>query len=67
MNNPALNPRSNASQWEPKFPFDLLVAYEDALTRDRALKLYDTLAQQLLNDYDFQCSWWKFDHLQNVT
>ena len=67
MNNPALNPQLDASEWEPKFPFDLVVAYEDALTRQRALQLYDHLAQQLLNDYDFQCSWWKFDHLQNAT
>ena len=67
MNNPVLNPQLDTSEWEPKFPFDLVVAYEDALTRERALKLYDHLAQQLLNDYDFQCSWWKFDHLQNTT
>jgi hypothetical protein len=67
MNNPALNPRLGASEWEPKFPFDLVVAYEDTSTRQRALQIYDHLAQQLLNDYDFQCSWWKFDHLQNAT
>lgn len=67
MNNPALNPQLDASEWEPKFPFDLVVAYEDTFTRQRALQLYDHLAQQLLNDYDFQCSWWKFDHLQNAT
>jgi hypothetical protein len=67
MNNPVLNRQSAASEWEPKFPFDLVVAYEDALTRERALQLYDHLAQQLLNDYDFQCSWWKFEHLQNTT
>ena len=67
MNNPALNPKLDASEWEPKFPFDLVVAYEDTFTRQRALQLYDHLAQQLLNDYDFQCSWWKFDHLQNAT
>jgi hypothetical protein len=58
---------SSPSHWEPKFPFDLVVAYEDRQTRDRALHLYDHLAQQLLDDYDFQCSWWKFDHLTNRT
>jgi hypothetical protein len=67
MNNPVLNPRIDASEWEPKFPFDLVVAYEDSFTRNRALHLYDHLAQQLLDDYDFQCSWWKFDHLANAT
>ena len=50
--------------WEPKFPFDLVIAYEDHATRDRAMLLYDRVAQQLLNDYDFQCAWWKLDHLR---
>ncbi len=67
MSNTVVNPRFNASQWEPKFPFDLVVAYEDTHTRNRALHLYDHLAQQLLDDYDFKCSWWKFDHLTNAT
>ena len=49
------------SHWEPKMPFDLVVAYEDRATRNRALHLYDHLAQQLLDDYDFKCAWWKFD------
>lgn len=65
MNSPLLNQRTSPSGWEPKFPFDLLVAYEDKETRNRALHLYDHLAQQLLDDYDFQCSWWKLDHLVN--
>ncbi len=67
MSNTVVNPRFNAAQWEPKFPFDLVVAYEDTYTRNRALHLYDHLAQQLLDDYDFKCSWWKFDHLTNAT
>jgi len=65
MNNPALPATMNCSGWDPKMPFDLVVAYEDTDTRNRALHLYDHLAQQLLDDYDFQCSWWKFDHLTN--
>ena len=63
----AAGPRPTPTTWEPKFPFDLVVAYEDRQTRNRALHLYDHLAQQLLDDYDFQCSWWKFDHLTNRT
>ena len=66
MSSPAANV-SSTSAWDPKFPFDLVVVYEDKLTRHRALHLYDHLAQQLLDDYDFQCSWWKFDHLLNPT
>lgn len=53
-----------SAHWEPKFPFDLVVAYEDHPTRDRAMLLYDRIAQQLLDDYDFQCAWWKLDHLR---
>jgi len=67
MSNSALNPQLDASEWEAKYPFDLVVAYEDTFTRQRALQLYDHLAQQLLNDHNFQCSWWKFDDLQNAT
>lgn len=67
MNNAALTPRMDIVGWDPKLPFDLVVAYEDLETRNRALHLYDHLAQQLLDDYDFQCSWWKFDHLANAT
>ncbi len=59
------NHRISTSSWEPKFPFDLMVAYADKETRNRALHLYDHLAQQLLDDYDLQCSWWKLDHLVN--
>jgi hypothetical protein len=67
MNNATLTPRMDIAGWDPKLPFDLVVAYEDLETRNRALHLYDHLAQQLLDDYDFQCSWWKFDHLTNIT
>jgi hypothetical protein len=53
--------------WEPKFPFDLVVGYEDIATRNQALRLYDRLAQRLIDDYDFQCTWWKFEFLQSPT
>jgi len=67
MNNSTITNRTpdSAPHWEPKFPFDLVIAYEDTTTRNRALSLYDHLAQQLLDDYDFQCSWWKLGHLGN--
>jgi hypothetical protein len=67
MKNSAATPQMDVAGWDPKLPFDLVVAYEDLETRNRALHLYDHLAQQLLDDYDFQCSWWKFDHLSNPT
>jgi hypothetical protein len=67
MNTTAINaiPEATSAHWEPKYPFDLVVAYEDTTTRNRAMQLYDHLAQQLLDDYDFQVSWWKLDHLDN--
>jgi hypothetical protein len=55
---------SQDRHWEPKFPFDLVVAYEEQATRDRAMLLYDRMAQHLMDDYDFQCAWWKLDHLR---
>jgi hypothetical protein len=64
MNNSLAFLNSQALHWEPKFPFDLVIAYEDHATRDRAMLLYDRIAQQLLDDYDFQCAWWKLDHLR---
>jgi hypothetical protein len=72
MHNPALTNAARAlsshqSPWQPKYPFDLVIAYEDTTTRNRALNLYDHLAQELLDDHDFQCSWWKFSHLANDT
>ena len=63
MSNLLSSPQTKDPHWEPKFPFDLVVAYEDRATRARALQLYDHLAGQLLDDYDFKCAWWKFDHL----
>lgn len=65
MKNSIAAEKVSSSIWDPKFPFDLVVAYEDTGTRNHALHLYDSLAQQLLDDYDFHCSWWKFDHLAN--
>lgn len=66
MSNSVITPSVGTPHWEPKFPFDLVVAYEDSETRNRALHLYDHLAQQLLDDYDFQCAWWKFEHLADT-
>jgi hypothetical protein len=65
MNQPTLAKHPETSSWDPKFPFDLVVAYDDTATRICAMRLYDSIAQQLIDDYDFQCSWWKFEHLAN--
>ena len=54
-------------QRQPKYPFDLVVAYEDTATRARAMSLHDHLARQLKDDFDFQCAWWKLDHIADDT
>ena len=66
MNNTRLSPKVNATTWDQKVPFHLLVAYEDPGTRDRALHLSQHLSKQLEDDYEFHCSWWKFNHLTNT-
>ncbi|MEY2410191.1 MAG: hypothetical protein QOF48_2861 [Verrucomicrobiota bacterium] len=54
-------------KWQPKYPFDVVIAYEDDLTRHRAMHLHDHLARQLSDDFDFQCAWWKFGHIADPT
>jgi hypothetical protein len=67
MSKSLLNSRQGDSPWAPKYPFDLLVAYDDVTTRNRALQLCDRLTKKLADDYDFKCTWWKFDHLRDAT
>ena len=67
MDNSFKSPTRGTRQWEPKFPFDLVVGYEDIATRNQALRLYDRLAQRLIDDYDFRCTWWKLEFLQSPT
>ena len=67
MSKSLLNSRQGDSSWDPKYPFDLLVAYDDVTTRNRALQLCDRLTKKLADDYDFKCTWWKFDHLRDAT
>jgi hypothetical protein len=54
-------------QWQPKYPFDVVMAYEDAATRQRAMRLHDHLARQLNDDFDLQCAWWNFEHIADPT
>lgn len=67
MRQSLMNPTDDDGHWDPKFPFDLVIAYEDTATRNRAMRLHDHLARQLEDDFDLQCAWWKFDHLADPT
>src|SRR6266576_1303862 len=58
-----LQSQARAAHWEPKFPFDLVVTYEDEATRARALNLCDHLVRELRDDHDMRQSWWKFSFL----
>ncbi len=53
--------------WDPKFPFDLAIAYQDAPTRERAEQLYQRLFDQLEGEYDFQVNWWRLDELAEAS
>lgn len=67
MRNSLLNRSVQVDHWEPKYPFDLVIAYEDLATRNRAMRLHDHLDRQLGDDFDFHCAWWKFEHLRELT
>lgn len=64
---PASTLFDTSNQWEPKCPFDFVIAYQDTATRNRVYNLYDHLAQQLIDDFDFRGFWYKFDFLANPT
>src|ERR1043166_3436417 len=49
-----LKSRPKAVHWEPRFPFDLVVTYEDEATCERAFAVCDHLVQELQNDHDVQ-------------
>ena len=55
--------RPETPRWEPRLPFELVVAYEDEITRSRAIALYENLAGHLNNDHEVRYSWWKFHFL----
>src|SRR6266568_3655655 len=55
-----------APHWEPKFPLDLVIAYEDEVTRGRALSVYDDLVMELEDDHDVRHSCWQFPHLYDA-
>jgi hypothetical protein len=67
MRKSLLSPPPGTTPWEPKYPFDLVLAYEDLATRDRALRLHDNLSRQLTDDYDLRCAWWKLSHLAEAS
>ena len=45
--------------------FSAAIAYEDSITRDRALRTFDRLMQKFWADVEFDFSWWRFDFLHH--
>jgi len=56
---------NGTAHWEPKFPFDIVITYEDKATCARAFAVCDHLIQELQNDHDIQQSWWRFHYLHD--
>lgn len=54
---------SGGSDEEGRTVFQVVAAYDDLPSRNRALHLYHRIEMQLGRDYLFECSWWRFDHL----
>lgn len=48
-----------------KGDFSLVIVYEDQITRAPAGKVCEPLIQQFGGEFDFQCSWWKYDFLKH--
>ena len=45
-------------------PLKVVVAYADAGTRERALRIHDHLVEELAEDFALQFTWWRFDFLR---
>jgi hypothetical protein len=45
--------------------FSAVIAYEDSVTRNRALQTCDRIMQKLWRDVEFDFSWWRFDFLRD--
>src|SRR5690349_17388169 len=61
MESPAISFR-----WEPQWPFAIFLAYEDRLTRARALWLFDHLRAKPLAHYNLRCACWRFNQLRQT-
>ena len=42
-----------------------VIAYEDSITRNRALRTCDRIVQKFWKDVEFNFSWWRFDFLRD--
>jgi hypothetical protein len=64
MNNLLTKPQPDVFP-QDKEMFSALIAYEDTMTRDRALRICDRLVAKFWKDVEFDYSWWRFDFLRD--
>jgi hypothetical protein len=55
---------SKIGRCEPKQTWSVVVVYENATTRERAMSVCDHLVRQFWTDIEFQFHWWRTDFLE---
>ena len=65
MNSLFTKPQTDESPEEGEV-FFALIAYEDSLTRNRAMQICDRLMEKFWMDMEFDLSWWRFDFLRDT-
>lgn len=51
---------------DPMAPLNVVVAYADCATHERALRIHDQLVEQLAGDWSCEFTWWKLDFLRHA-
>lgn len=54
---------NHATSLDPGTEWNVMIAYEDRRSRDRAMALLNLLEQRFANELTFSCTWWKFRYL----
>jgi hypothetical protein len=57
---------ANETVVTPSAPLGIIVVYEDFPARLRIQHVYWMLMRELAHEFDFECSWYGFDDLQNA-
>src|SRR5256885_5815348 len=65
MNSLFTKPQTDESPEEGEV-FFTLIAYEDSMTRNRAMQICDRLMEKFWMDMEFDLSWWRFDFLRDA-
>jgi hypothetical protein len=66
MNDLLSKPNAGESMAAREEVFSAVIAYEDAVTRDRAMQVCERLFQRFWKDMEFDFKWWRFDFLRDA-